>query len=231
MTSTSLDLSSKIDALTLELLTTLNRVTRDLGIPFFLTGATARDIILEQGYGIPAGRKTQDFDLGVMVSSWEDYQRLLKTLVSTGRFTVENKIAHRLQFDGSLPVDFIAFGAVEAADGSIAWPPDYSTRLNVLGFQDAWSHSVQVRVAPSQEVRFVSPAGLAVLKLIAWRDRHHETPGKDAADLTLLLTHYAEIGNQDRLYENHQDLLEIEDFDVPMAGAAHVGARYGCDYG
>jgi predicted nucleotidyltransferase len=223
MNATSLDLSSKIDAITRELLTILNKVTRELDIPFFVTGATARDIILEHAYGIKSGLATKDFDLGVMVENWEHYQKLLKTLVLTERFTVKDKVVYTLWFEGKLPVDLIAFGEVEAKDASISWPPDHSIKLNVMGFKDAWAHAVQVRIAPGQEIRIVSPAGLAMLKLIAWRDRHHEAPLKDAADLALLLTRYVDAGNQERLYEHHPDLLEAEHFDLQAAGARMLG--------
>jgi predicted nucleotidyltransferase len=223
MNGTSLDLSSKIDAITRELLRSLNKITRELDIPYFVTGAMARDIILEHAYGIKSGLATKDFDLGVMVESWEHYQKLLKTLVSTGRFTVKDEVVYKLWFEGKLPVDLIAFGEVEAEDASISWPPEHSIKLNVMGFQDAWTHAVQVRVAPGQEARFVSPAGLAMLKVIAWQDRHLEMPRKDAADLTLLLTRYVEAGNQERLYEHHSDLLEAKDFDLQAAGAQMLG--------
>jgi predicted nucleotidyltransferase len=65
--------------------------------------------------------------------------------------------------------------------------------------------------------------GLAILKLIAWNDRRHEVPQKDAADLALVLRKYAEAGNEDRLYQEYPDLLKQERFDQELAGAWLLG--------
>ncbi len=52
MTDISLDLSGKIDSLTADLLSALTEVAKKANAEFFVTGAAARDLILEQGYGI-----------------------------------------------------------------------------------------------------------------------------------------------------------------------------------
>lgn len=104
MKNISLDLSGKIDSVTVDLLSTLNEAAKKADAGFFVTGAAARDLILEQGYGISSGRKTQDVDLGVMVDGWDAYNRLKEILTSTGRFVSDRKVTHRLLFKGSLPV-------------------------------------------------------------------------------------------------------------------------------
>ena len=63
---------------------------------------------------------------------------------------------------------------------------------------------------------------LAILKLIAWRDRHLETT-KDATDFLLIARNYHDAGNTDRLYETESALLQATDFDPDMAGAMLLG--------
>ncbi len=71
-----LDLSGKIDEPTVRLYEVLTAVTSSLGIPFFLVGATARDTILEHGFGIQGSRATKDVDIGVRVSGWDEFSKL-----------------------------------------------------------------------------------------------------------------------------------------------------------
>ena len=52
MTKNFIDLSSKIDTLTGDLFADITGAAAYLGIPFFVVGATARDMILTYGYGI-----------------------------------------------------------------------------------------------------------------------------------------------------------------------------------
>ena len=66
------DLSEKIDKKIVEALRTVKDAADTLGISFFVVGASARDIILQQCYGIEPPRRTIDIDLGVEVESWGD---------------------------------------------------------------------------------------------------------------------------------------------------------------
>jgi predicted nucleotidyltransferase len=94
--------------------------------------------------------------------------------------------------------------------------------VNVAGFEEALESSVVIEAEQGLTVRVASPAGLALLKLTAWADRGRETT-KDAADLYLLLTTYADAGNTDRLYDQEIDLLEAVGFDLELAGAELLG--------
>src|SRR3989338_9717225 len=113
MNNTSLDLSGKIYPQTAGLLAIVKRTAESLGVPFFVIGATARDMILEFGYAIPTGRMTEDIDLAVMIKGWKDYEQLKDALVATGEFTVDTRNVHRLVYRKTLPVDVIPFGPIE----------------------------------------------------------------------------------------------------------------------
>ena len=64
---------------------------------------------------------------------------------------------------------------------------------------------------------------LAILKVIAWSERHTTAPRKDAADLLLILKSYLDAGNQQRLYDEAAHLLDQNDFDYERAGAWLAG--------
>ena len=76
MSANLLDLSGKIDALTIAIFDAIATITIANDIRFFLIGATARDLIIHYGYGIAVERATADIDLGVQVSNWTEFDRL-----------------------------------------------------------------------------------------------------------------------------------------------------------
>lgn len=222
MSNTSLDLSDKIDPQTCRLLATIKQTTGSLGVPFFVIGATARDMIFEFGYAIATGRMTEDVDVAVMIEGWKGYEQLEDALVATGEFTVDTRNVHRLVFQKTLPVDVIPFGPIATPTGMITWP-NQDTSMTVLGFQEIMDHSISVRLHDGLEVRIAPLAGIAVMKLIAWNERRGSAPEKDVADLALLLRHYVQAGNTDRLYDEHADLLVSERHDHDRAGARLLG--------
>jgi len=222
MTSILLNLSPKIDSLFLTIFESLDTAASAVEIPYFIVGATARDMILSMGYGIEISRATADIDLGINVSSWDEFNQLKEALTNTGRFS-EHRARQRLIYDNSIPVDIVPFGAISNADGNIRWPPDQDEVMNIVGFEDAFklAQPVRLREEPPLDINFASPLGLAVMKLIAWVDRN--TAGnKDAIDLATVLRTYLDTGNRERLYNDHPDLL-TEDFDYVLAGAELLG--------
>ncbi len=100
----------------------------------------------------------------------------------------------------------------------IRWPPDATISMSVVGFQEAFESSVEY-LLDSLPIRVVSVPGLAVLKLVAWLDRRHET-SKDATDFAQILRAYQYVVGSDRLYGEEIGALEAADFHVD-AGAAH----------
>ena len=71
-----LDLSGKIDRVRLLAFEKVSKVANSLGVPFFIIGAAARDLILMNGHNIPTIRATLDIDFGVQVPSWDQYSKL-----------------------------------------------------------------------------------------------------------------------------------------------------------
>ena len=217
-----LELQQPIDPLTADVLCVIHEVATRLEQPYFLAGATARDILLVNAFGLPAGRATEDIDFGVAVKSWADFRSLKSSLEETGHFRRDPKAQQRLFYQGAIPVDIVPFGGICAEDGSILWPPDQSMQMDVSGFAEALQFAVRISPRDGWLIPLVSLPGLATLKLMAWIDRHHEN-NKDAVDLYRLFSSYDVAGNLDRLWEQEIELLEAVGFDLRLAGAELLG--------
>jgi predicted nucleotidyltransferase len=223
MKDTLLDLSGKIDELTLGLYEALDGASASGGVPFFLVGAAARDMVLARGYGVPIKRATLDVDIGLRVADWQQFERLKERLLNTNNFDATGDIK-RVVYRGQMPVDIVPFGPIEKGTRAIKWPPDQAVMMSVAGFEEAYrsAQQVRLRVDPPLDIRVATPAGLALLKIIAWGDRRSD---KDARDLAHIVTAYLDAGNLDRLMEDHSDLLG--NFDYVRAGARLLGRDIG----
>ena len=231
MTSTSLQFVTSpdrpLDKALLDILRRVDTVARVLGIEYFVGGALARDLILLHVFGKNTGRATRDVDLGICVDDWARFDTLRTRLIETGAFSERSGIAHRLYFrpaqsSHDIPLDLLPFGGVERSDRTIAWPPAMNIVMDVSGFAEAHASALRVEVAQGFSVAVSSLPALAVLKLIAWRDRRRET-SKDATDFLLIARRYGDAGNLDRLYEDQPALLQATDFDPDLAGAMLLG--------
>ena len=192
------------------------------GVDFLIVGATARDLLLHYGYGVPIARATRDVDLGVAVAGWEDFQRLRDACLESGHFSSGRPAGHRLIHRIGVSIDLIPFGGVERDDGSIEWPDDGAV-MGVLGYREADATAVRICLPNDTSIATVCLPMFAVLKLMAWSERHTRAPRKDASDLFLVLSNYLNGENAQRLYEVGAHLLENEDFDYDEAGAWLVG--------
>lgn len=222
MNSTSLNLSASTD---LGWVAELARPVLDAanGAHILVVGAMARELVLVHGHRIHPGRATRDLDFAVRVAGWDEYESIRARLIDTAGFKVDPKVAHRLQSPAGAEVDLLPFGAVERQDRTIAWPSNEGEVMSTLGFAETADTGIEVLLPGNISVAVASPAGQALLKIVAWSDRHTIRPGSDAHDLTLLLRKYLEAGNEDRLYDEAEDLLDAPDFDREVAGATLLG--------
>lgn len=81
-----IDISGKIDNSYILAIKDIKKVADYLKISFFIIGAFARDIIMEYFYEIKAPRMTMDIDLGIKVSSWNKFDKLINALEMSGEF-------------------------------------------------------------------------------------------------------------------------------------------------
>lgn len=223
MMNTYINISDKFDNLLLiEVLGRLRKATQKFDIPFFIVGATARDLVLEYGFGINPGRATADVDIGVRVSSWDDFNRLKKELGTDGKFRAHGNKC-RMVHENGIPIDLLPFGLNSSGTRIVEWPPEDGEELNMNGFAEAFEHSIEVCISSEPElvVKVASPVGLVLLKLLAWNDRKPET--RDAIDLGYLVKDYLDFGNLKRLINKHADLVHVDEFDYQVAGAQLLG--------
>jgi predicted nucleotidyltransferase len=217
-----MDFSTKTELRFLSELTAAFRVGAG-DIPFFLAGATARDLLLHHAYGIDTGRKTHDVDLALMVPDWATYETIREHLIASGKFSADTKEKQHMTFDNMLPIDLIPFGAIEKDERSIAWPPEGDFVMNVLGFEEAYANTQVVQLPDGEHIHTVSLPALAVLKLFAWKERRFTKFRSDAHDLHVILVNYLDAGNHDRLYTDAAHLLDEPDFDYTLASAFLLG--------
>ena len=219
----SLDVTNKLPEGLVEVYGRIQRVASALNIPLLIVGATARDIILIHGYNATIERGTRDVDFGLEVQSWEHYQKLRDALIQSG-FTAHPMKTHQLNTTDSdgqpWEIDLIPFGGVSDAEGQITWPPEHAFQMSVLGFDEVYKHAWDVLLTrePALSVKVASPAGILLLKLIAWTERGREYPGKDAIDIYYVIKHYSKIPDVfEALYE--LDYMELQDYDDMKASA------------
>lgn len=227
MKSILTDLSGKISETSVSILREIEKVTTRLNTPFFVVGATARDIILEYQFDIKPGRATIDIDIGVLVAGWDQFETLKKKLVHSARFS-PSKETQRLIYGDNFPLDIIPFGLIARNDALIAWPPGHEIRMSVAGFQECYQHAVSIKLSSNPEliVKVASLAGLALLKLLSWDD-NPERRSKDAPDLFLIIRHYLDAGNLDRLFDEGTDIIEEDSYDYDLASARFLGRDIG----
>jgi predicted nucleotidyltransferase len=215
-------LSGKIEKPVVDTLHILKRVADSLGISFFVVGASARDFILKHQYGIEPRRKTGDIDLGVEVASWEQFKMLFEALISTGRFSPTPE-RQRLRC-GTVLIDILPFGPITDEDKKISWPPEHEIIMSMAGFEEAYEHSITVRVTsdPDLDIKLATLPGLAIMKLVSWKEKYPDRK-RDAEDLLLIMNKYEEAGNSERLYGEDLPLLQEEGFDTRLAGTRLLG--------
>lgn len=216
---------ARVDETTYAILLAVARACEALAIPWLVTGAAARFLLLERAYRLPPALATEDVDFGVMVVSWEQYRQLRDELCQNGLFRPNRKQRQRLDFEEGGYIDLIPFGGVESGGHSIEWPPGGDFVMRVLGFRDAYEDAVRVLVNDSLVVPVVSPEGLVLLKLFAWEDRHHAQPRKDARDIAYVLLHYETLLTVNALFGEHFAEVEASDYDLALAAARVLGKR------
>src|SRR5690606_3407260 len=79
-----------------------------------------------------------------------------------------------------------------------------------------------VKIDDTLEIDIVSLAGIFILKLVAWKDRHNQE-NKDADDMGFILMNYLNIHEERAAMEHYEEVYEIESFSITKAGAALLG--------
>lgn len=226
MNNTSINIAGKLHKGLVELYQDVLAIADRFGIQVLVVGAMARDVVLVHGYGAKIERGTRDVDFGINVATWDDFQTLKQELLQMG-FKESPGTQHRLErndSDGSpWEIDIIPFGEIASAKKELSWPPNADFVMSVVGFEEAHLHSIVVQISESPDtlISVASPAGIVLLKLIAWLERDCDKKPKDAEDINYIISSYSKIPEiSGALYEDgHMEALE---WDESLASARKI---------
>ena len=185
---------------------------RKMDHDFFIIGATARDIIMQQMLNTSSRRKTRDLDLAIAVPNWQEFDKIKNSLIADG--FEKDKAKHQRFYYGDYEIDVVPYGYVAKEDDNIYWPPEETIAMSVKGFDEVLSDAITVSIDDRFTVKIASLHGLFLLKFNAWMDRHLTT-NKDAEDMSFILDNYL-MANLSR--ETYMEVYDWEDFDEYVAG-------------
>ena len=180
---------------------------------FFVIGATARDIVVQQLLDMSSRMKTRDLDLAIAITNWQEYGAVKDALVADG-FEKDPSKPQRFYY-GDYEIDVVPYGYVAKEDDNIYWPPEETIAMSVKGFDEVLSDAITVDIDGKFSIKIASLHGLFLLKFNAWMDRHLVT-SKDAEDMSFILSNYL-MANLGR--EVHMEVYDWDDFDEYVAGA------------
>jgi len=228
MNSTLIDLTDKLPNGMANIYQEVYEVASQFQLDVIVVGAMARDLVLVHGFDARLERGTRDVDFAVKVKDWKAFQKLSAGLIERG-FTKADKLAHRFYLNDEeglrWEVDILPFGELADENGCIKWPPDESIEMSVLGFDEAFDHSLTVQLGDSDSqfsVKVAAPASMVFLKLISWLEREPAIRTKDAKDIRYLMRTYSKIpAVLDRMYD--EDHMETQGWDELRASASILG--------
>src|ERR1700674_279139 len=90
--------SNPLDPAPIRVLRAVDHVASALNCPFFVAGATARDLMLVNVYGLRPGRATRDVDFGIAVENWDEFQNLKERMLATGEFAGDARATQRMLY-------------------------------------------------------------------------------------------------------------------------------------
>lgn len=219
-----LDFSRRTElAVEAQAIAAVSAVALPMEVPLLIVGAFARDLHVRYRFGKDPERVTEDIDLAVAVPNWSAFRTLREGLIASGQYSGRPAVLHSLRHASGLVVDLVPFSGVESAERRIAWPPRGEFVMNVFGFQEAQATAHPISLPGNVPARLISLPALAILKLVTWKDRHFNTPLKDAHDLMLIVGEYLALGNADRLWTEFVEWTAEESFDYEDAGARMLG--------
>lgn len=205
--------SEKIgNPLLVELLRKLTDSFSKMDKEFYVIGATARDIIMQQLLNTASRRRTRDLDIAIAIPDWDTFEQVKQSLIADG-FEKSRDMQQRFYY-GEYELDIVPYGVVAKEDDNIYWPPEEVVAISVKGFDEVLSEAIMVSIDDEFKIKIASLHGLFLLKFNAWLDRNTKT-SKDAEDMSFILSNYF-MANLDRGI--HQEVYDWENFDEYIVG-------------
>ena len=197
----------------------LSALFQETGIKFFVIGATARDLIMEI-HNEASGRLTHDLDIAIAIDKWDQFTQVEESLVATDRFTKDKKQKQRFYYLDKYMLDIVPFGDIMKHTDKIFWPPEEDIAMTVLGFNEVHEHTQQIDIDDEISIQVATLAGIFILKLIAWKDRHLAST-KDAEDIGFILNNYLNI-NLERATDHYEEIYD-DDFTELRGSGILIG--------
>ena len=205
--------SEKIgNPLLVELLRKLTDSFSKMDKEFYVIGATARDIVMQQLLDTESKRRTRDLDIAIAIPDWDTFEQVKQSLIIDG-FEKSRDMQQRFYY-GEYELDIVPYGVVAKDDDNIYWPPEEVVAMSVKGFDEVLSEAITVSIDDDFKIKIASLHGLFLLKFNAWLDRNSKT-SKDAEDMSFIFSNYF-LANLER--EIHQEVYDWENFDDYIVG-------------
>lgn len=205
--------SEKIgNPLLVELLRKLTDSFSKMDKEFYVIGATARDIVMQQLLDTESKRRTRDLDIAIAIPDWGAFEQVKQSLIVDG-FEKSRDMQQRFYY-GEYELDIVPYGVVAKDDDNIYWPPEEVVAMSVKGFDEVLSEAITVSIDDDFKIKIASLHGLFLLKFNAWLDRNAKT-SKDAEDMSFIFSNYF-LANLER--EIHQEVYDWENFDDYIVG-------------
>ena len=198
--------------LLVELLRKLTDSFNKMDREFYVIGATARDIIMQQLLDTESRRRTRDLDIAIAIPDWNTFEQVKQNLIADG-FEKSRDMQQRFYY-GEYELDIVPYGVIAKEDDNIYWSPEEVIAMSVKGFDEVLSEAITVSIDDEFKIKIASLHGLFLLKFNAWLDRNAKT-SKDAEDMSFILSNYF-MANLDR--EIHQEVYDWENFDEYIVG-------------
>ena len=140
--------SEKIgNPLLIELLKKLVDCFEEIGLPFYVIGATARDIVMRQLIDTASQRRTKDLDIAIAIPDWEKFEEVSKTLIAAGLGKSQKQ--RQGFYMGNYDLDVVPYGGVAKEDDNIYWPPEEDIAMSVKGFNEVLQDAITVLIIES----------------------------------------------------------------------------------
>jgi predicted nucleotidyltransferase len=124
-----------------------------------------------------------------------------------------------------MKVDLVPFGPLAGMDGTLAWPPDGSHVMRVLGYSQALTTAIHLRLDAVRWVPLASAPGIAIMKLVTWADRGEARLGRDAVDFIEIMRQHSFVLTDKELYDDFPEAMERYEFRVEPAAAWILGKQ------
>lgn len=201
----------------------INKACQICDVSYFVVGAFARDLVLEQIFNQPTGIATRDIDIAIKIDSWVRYKAFTDYLITTYEFK-KGANSHEFISPKGVYTDIIPYGNIEE-NRSVSFPPNFDRAINMLGFEEVFNATLAIRLDKKIDLRVVSIEGITILKFIAWQDRQPDRiSGKHSRDISLIFQGYYDAMISEFAID-YADLLDEPNFDAIVCGASALGRR------